>query len=736
MASNLVNLNQFKSNNPLQSQAAAQKFLIEDAQRVRSAIAKNESDFNYNLDQPWERFQQAYPETTFKNKEEFDNFKNTYDPSRPGFQEYVQAYGPKEAMKILNRTGISAMWLGKDADEVREFDVSTAEWNPEMGGFDIQLRVADKKNNRSFTAPITRFGKKVKDLFTGGGSEAVEQEQITTLPIAAFENMLQGGKYAVDRYLGVGGTENLKGRQQGWENTSKAQELNQLSFFDTGAEERGKREDWLFSLGNELVTDLGGGQETPSPTDTQQPTTETAAPVGEVQTISQEAIDLGKQTFGLREGDKGILRKPKDVKAFNDAVGPDFYLSPNFQFTEEQEASLTPADKERILGRLKEKSDGNINISLAQIELQTKAAVQDINKQPGVTTDEVKAKKDVADFYSTFRSDLSSIFKANQSLYEEYKADPEAFANKYKNNINAIKGTPVSSTTKKELIEGSPFKLNDKDLNALNAAIKNNNLTEFTRILDKLTQNKDVPEAQQQRIVNFLGQSKNFVRTSKQRDLNHHIVLDMWASLPPDQRAAYGDYLMRFSETGYLTFEGVEQARKLSAERRAVAAAQKPGPMSDVTRGFQDLIGQMDPGVFDFDTQGAGVAEQIRGLQNQIQTQRDLVAFTDAAGTYLKRLVEAKGQPGFFDELLSFGQAKGPAPASFSLKPDVVAFDSDNNVTNDPEKAAYFAPMDPGGKAMRGSAITKQQILEIAGAPAIPLLMAVSTQNMKFRGQG
>ena len=103
MASNLVNLNQFKSNNRLQSQAAAEKFLTGDAQRVRSAIAKNESDFNYNLDQPWERFQQAYPETTFKNEEEFSTFKNTYDPSRPGFQEYVQAYGPKEAMRILRK---------------------------------------------------------------------------------------------------------------------------------------------------------------------------------------------------------------------------------------------------------------------------------------------------------------------------------------------------------------------------------------------------------------------------------------------------------------------------------------------------------------------------------------------------------------------------------------------------------------------------------------------------------
>jgi len=245
-----------------------------------------------------------------------------------------------------------------------------------------------------------------------------------------------------------------------------------------------------------------------------------------------------------------------------------------------------------------------------------------------------------------------------------------------------------------------------------------------------------VPEAQQQKIVKFLGQANNFVRTGNQRKLNHAIVLDMWASLNPQERNTYASSLMRFAETGYLTFEGVEQARKMSAEQRAVAAAQKPGPMSDVTKGFQGLVEQMDPGVFDFATQGAGIGEQLRFLSNRIQDERDLTAFTDAAGTYLKRLVEAEGQPGFFDELLSFGQAKGPAAASLSLKPDVVAFDSDNNVTNDPAKAAYFAPMDSGGKAIRGSAITKNQILEIAGAPAIPLLMAVSTQNMKFRGQG
>jgi len=724
MASNLVNLSQFKSNNPLQTYTAAQQYIEGDAKKVRAAIGKNENEFNYNLQQPWESFKQAYPETTFQDAEEYQTFKDNYDPNKPMWGDFLKAYGQTEAIKILNRTGISPMWLGADANEVREFDLNTAKWNPEINEFEVFARVADKQNNRSFTAPITRFGKKVKDLFTGGGKEAVEQEAIDSLPISAFENMYQGAKYATGRYLEDTGMEYLAGNP-------KAKELEQLNFFDTSAPARGEREDWLFSLGTELITDLSGVQQTPSPTDAPQtPSTETVTPTSQ---LSPE--DLAKVQYSGR----GSLPRRQDM-----SEGLKNYIYPGtgapFGMNQEEFESDKYSDAQRSLmvESAKKLSAKNIQEAIAFSLDPYFGPIDDIKATYGKrSVEESETRKNTKEAYTNVLTEkvLTDAFTINPKKFQEFQADPVAFANKYKNNISALKGTPVSPKQSTEISEGSPFKLNEKDLTGLNDAIKNNNLSAFTSILNTLTKDKDVPEAQQQKIVKFLGQANNFVRTGNQRKLNHAIVLDMWASLNPQERNTYASSLMRFAETGYLTFEGVEQARKMSAEQRAVAAAQKPGPMSDVTKGFQGFIDQMASPDFDFTTQ-AGIGEQIRALSNQIQTEKDLVAFTDAAGVYLKRLVEAEGQPGFFDELLSFGQAKGPAAASFSLKPDVVAFDKADNVTNDPAKAAYFAPMDSGGKAIRGSAITKDQVLEIAGAPAIPLLMAVSTQNMKFRGQG
>lgn len=711
-------LPQTKSKNPFETYKATRAIRDDYAQTVSSRISRVESNFNDSLQLPWETFKQQNPNTLFADANEYQEFKNNYDYRKPSVVDFVQAYGQAEGLNTaLNVTGIAPAWLGASADEVRELDINTAKWNPEANGFDLQVRVADKKNNRSYTAPLTRFGETVKSLFGMGGDKAVEEAEIKTIDLVTLDKMYQGFKIGTQDILKDPGFENLQGNPN-------AESSKKLSFFDSSAPARGQKEDWLLSEATDVVSSLaGGGQETPSSTDTQQPTTETAAaPVGEVQTLSQEVIDLGKQTFGLREGDKGILRKPKDVKAFNDAVGPDFYLSPNFQFTEEQEASLTPADKERILGRLKEKSDGNINISLAQIELQTKAAVQDINKQPGVTTDEVKAKKDVADFYSTFRSDLSSIFKANQSLYEEYKADPEAFANKYKNNINAIKGTPVSSTDKKELIEGSPFKLNDKDLNALNNAIKTNNLTEFTNILDRLTKGGEVSEEQQQRIVSFLGKTNNFVRTTGQRQLNQSLVMDMWASMGPEMHDKYAPALLRYAETGYLTFEGLEQQRKIAADQKSIE-------LSPVGTKLLNLVPTFTSPDYQFNPRDA---EQIAAFGQQIgNNQKDYEALLSTSGIYLKRAIEEKGSPGLLQRVLSFGQAKGPAASGFTLGPNVVALDAQNNYTDDPAAADKFRVRDPGGRGFVGGVITKNELLDLIGPEGIAMLMGVSAENAK-----
>jgi hypothetical protein len=729
----LVDLPQFKSKNPLASYAAAEKFVEGDAQRVRAAIGQNENQFNDALNQPWESFQQQFPETTFRNQQEYDTFKNQYDPRQPKWADFATAYGPTEAMKVLNRTGISAMWLGADADEVREFDINTAKWNPDEGGFDVFARVSDKKNKRSFTAPLLRFGKKVKDVFTGGGDEAVEQESLATLPLSAFENMYQGAKYATSRYLGDPGIELLQANP-------KAKEIEKLTFFDTSAPARGEREDWLFSLGTQLVTDLGGEQPTPT---TEEPTTATTPTTP---TPYQPNLELGLTSEDYRvladtQADFKLSEdKQKALESYIFVPGTRPFNMSEEEFNSEK---YSQRDREkRLPAAANIKTMQNINRiireTLDPIEgVREGFSGESVARALGMPSDKPRTAEEQAnvdEISNIYSNDgvlspskvLREAFKINPNAMLEFQSDPIAFANKYKNNVNALKGTPVSPTQSKELIEGSPFKLNNKDLNELNTAIKNNDLTGFTNILNRLTKEGTVPEAQQQKIVDFLGRSNNFVRTGNQRNLNHAIVMDMWSSLTPTQRNTYAGSLIRFAETGYLTFEGVEQQRKLTSD--ALSAQQDTMELSGIGKDLLGLIPTFTDPNYQLNPRDA---EQIAAFGQQISNEKDYQALLSTSGIYLKRAIEEKGSPGLLQRVLSFGQAKGPAASGFTLGPNVVALDAQNNYTDDPAAADKFRVRDPGGRGFRGGVITKNELLDLIGPEGIAMLMGVSAENAK-----
>jgi hypothetical protein len=319
---------------------------------------------------------------------------------------------------------------------------------------------------------------------------------------------------------------------------------------------------------------------------------------------------------------------------------------------------------------------------------------------------------------------LNDAFRINPNLLSEFQADPIAFADKYKNNLNLLSGKPATTKETTEVTKDSPFKISKEDLSALQEARKNNNLTAYTEILNRIAGNTDISDAQQQKVVDFLGQANNFIRVKNdsQSRAAQNIVLDMWASMSVEQRASYGGALMRFAETGYLTFEGVEQQRKIQKDiedRRTEDKLSKQG------QDLLDLIPTFSSPDYEFN---ARTAEEIASLGNQITGQKDYQAFLDTAGVFLKRAIEAKGQPGLLDRFLSFGTVKGPADSGFTLGPNIIGVDENENYTDEAGAVEKFVVISPGGRDERVE-IPKNILVDALGPQGIALLMGVSAQN-------
>jgi len=730
-----------RNRNPVQALAAGTAYRDEQVAISKTAISRQESKLNDEVRKPFDRFIQDNPDSLLKDENAYNQFKATYDDRTPKASDYISVYGQQKGIdSALNFTNIAPAWLGSDVDEVRELDVSTAKYNPDaldgVGGIDMQIRVADKKNNRSFTAPFTFFGRKVKELFAKEGEKGVEENTIKTLPLQTLDDMYDGYKEKIGILSKDPGIERLQ--------RPSYTEARDLTFFDTSAGARGQREDYLFNLAGGLESSLAGSDT--EPTEGPQEGAEPATSIVPTQKLSEEQINfvLGNRgSFLAQRGKSGRTFKnealPEELRNYVQTKGaPPFGITPE-EFNSDK---YSQDQRNRLLGRSKNLSDNNIFTAITAAVDPFFGPIDALKAQFGKrSTEDLEKRKEMQNVYKNGgvlnKQVLKDAFEINPNLLPEFQADPIAFADKYKNNLNLLSGTPVTTKQTAEVTKDSPFKVSKEDLNALQEARKNNNLTVYTEILNRIAGNTDIPDAQQQKVVDFLGQVNNFIRVKNdsQSRAAQNIVLDMWASMSVEQRASYSGALMRFAETGYLTFEGVEQQRKIQKD---IADNQpdedKLSQIGSDLLGFGDDFSSAD---YEFN---AADAEKIASRGQQLVGQRDYQAFLSTAGIFLKRAIEQKGQPGLLDRFLAFGQARGPAASGFTLGPNVIAVDAQNNYTDDVSAASSFVIISPGGRDERGAEISKNELLEVLGPEGISLLMGVSAENAKrnpdLRGGG
>lgn len=707
----------------------AQDYILNRTREVGTQISRETTRLNQELNKSYADFIQDNPNSLLKTEQDFEAYKAKYNPGdvQDRFQAYFDVYGPQGGVeRAFNYTGIAPIWFGANQKETREFDPSSVRYNPETGGFEAQLRIADKEKNRSFTAPITAAGRKVAQLFGFGGKEAVEENTFQELPIEALEKMYIEANDFVGQKIGDGGQ--IRALQT--PNTNNV--LNRYAF-DTSEEGRSAKEKFLLDASGFEAGLVTEGEEPPQqeePVDLDPST----------QTVNQIAIDIAKRTYGIdSKKDTALVRRPSEVKELRDALGEDFYLEPNFEFSEEDKQRLSADDKELVIKRLQEQSNANIAGALAQVKGAAIKNARDIRQVPGASTEEITQAATVNDFYQSNGKELNKIFAARPSLYDEFKADSNAFALKYSNpeEFNKINASSIPQKEKNDVAKNSSITVSASDRKELREAINAKDSEKVGEILERLSQGQTVPQEQQERIVSLLTKTSGYFNVgtkpnSFDEKFTDSLMLDIYASVPADQRTdAFRAKLALFKETGYFDLSGVEQQRKLDVERRQARSSIKDKVVDD----FKGLVTEMSQPDFNINER-IDIGQEIRMLSNQIETPADMRAFTDTVGIYLKKFFAEKGKPTWVDRILSFGQAKGPASASLSLKPNIQIWDAQYNRTNDPDKAAYFAPMDEGGKAIRGNAVAINTVLEGPGAPAIPLLIELGIQKNKFNMSG
>jgi hypothetical protein len=309
---------------------------------------------------------------------------------------------------------------------------------------------------------------------------------------------------------------------------------------------------------------------------------------------------------------------------------------------------------------------------------------------------------------------LEEIFNANPALVQQFKEDPIAFALEYKENPNDFVGEKVPAAKINEAIKDSPFSFKQADSEKILTAVKNGNVQEYadvlTELADKYIGNKEVPQEFQQKIVSLLTGANNFIANSKQRRLDQHIMVGMWATLNDDLRKTYAPYIMRFAETGRFQFEDITVANQTATveTNRINALANQTNSMkiSDAGKNLNKIRDKMQEKGYKFS------AKDISGVISYINQAAiggnliDLQAGRDALGEGMKQWV-GRQKKGWWNSIISnfpiFGTGGTDTPNSaFATQPDLLAYTEDHKlVTREDQEVGYFMRTAPGNPQIK-----------------------------------
>lgn len=703
-----------------QTDRLVQQQVQQDIQKQNDRLAT----YEMNLLNDLKRFeQQGGPEPA--DLPEYQNWKQTFNPNRPTPKDYIYVYGKEEGIQKLNELGFgqAILGMGKQLDPLNSYINEEGELVP-------YVRVADADQGRFYSAPFTVDGRKFSEVAEEFGTGRMPDDEELAIDLKSLDPVFT--KYKTDVYQRPQ-TEaffEAAGYDQkiDWFSPEARTQIQGL----LSSEGMLQAQDVQATQDLEAAgapTEVVGGEPTPSPTTTSAPV---FGSVEEFKTQFNKVDPQQRPSSGVLGVPTGTLTGKLNLSRL-EGVDTSNYLKDSsthpLNFSDADWNNMTPNEQANAIKLENQIHQSNLN-----------NAIREGRKQ----IDRPENLEKVKNYYKTNESKLKTSFEKDQKLFEEFNANPYEFAKKYSQmNQNEVFGKPVAPKDVKSLQQETVVpstKLDNKTVASIMTAAENQDIVAFTKGIEDLIAGGKLSETGQQTLASVLQQyNNNLQRANDSTKLA--IVGDMAASLSPDSLRQFMPYMMRFAQTGKLSFEqdqlALDQAKLLQDQYEFATTQQQKGIeetkiSGDITK-LIDELAPIDPA----ELTGKGYGQRLSSALNRAVrsgSTSDQANAEDALNIYVSKAVQNLSDQSFWNNNPITGWMFRDVPArELQLPPEVRAFDAqDNEITNieGANNISYFRNVGVGDE-VAGNKITRSQLDKAFGVDMSQILFYQSLMGRK-----
>ena len=703
---------------------AIQKEVQQDIQKQNDRLATYETNLNTRLLE-FDRAGGPSPDTGFtaEDREKYDNWRNTYNPDNPTPEDFIFVYGKEEGIQKLNELGFgqAILGMGKQLDPLNSYINEEGELVP-------YVRVADADQGRFYSAPFTVDGRKFSEVAEEFGLGRMPDNEELAIDLKNLSPVFS--KYKADVYK-------RPQLESFFDAVGALQDTPKVNWFEPSA-----RTDILPILESEGMlqaqqaqdaedleaagapTEVVGGEPQP-----RTPTFESNPVFGSVEEFKSQY----KTFTPIREGKFDSQIEP--VTMVSDEIKQKYptYV-PNkdthaLNFSDADWENMTVAEQNNAIKY--EKALQNETVSTVM-----RNADKVINQPQNLGK--------VKNYYKTERERLKNSFMQDPQLYEEFNADPYGFVKKYSGvNQVVLNGKTVAPSDVKSLQQETVVpstKLDKKTVGSLMEAVNSGDIVAFRDGVQTLIGDERLSETGQQKLAGLLQKYNNNLKRST-NEIRLSIVGDMAASLSDDNLQLFMPYLMRFAETGRLSFEGDkvanDQAKILLDQRKqAFTETRTRVDEGEISKDAVDVfeeIAKIDPA----ELTGKGYGQRVSNVLNRAVkggSELDRSNAQDALNIYLSKAVQNLSDQSFWNTNPVTGWMFRDVPArELQLPPEVRAFDDEDNpitTLEDANKISYFRNVGVGDEVV-GNKINRSKLDRAFGVDMSQMLFYQSLIGRK-----
>jgi len=707
---------------------AIQKQVQQDIQKQNDRLAKYEVDLNTRLLE-FDKAGGPSPETGFtaEDREKYDNWRNTYNPDNPTPEDFIYVYGKEEGIQKLNELGFgqAILGMGKQLDPLNSYINEEGELVP-------YVRVADAEQGRFYSAPFTVDGRKFSEVAEEFGPGRMPDNEELAIDLKSLSPVFS--KYKADVYK-------RPQMESFFDAVGALQDTPKVNWFEPSA-----RTDILPILESEGMLQAQQAQDTQdleaagAPTEVvggepqpRTPTFESNPVFGSVEEFKRQYKTFKPIVEGFQDRKFGTQVEPP--VRIPDEIRQKY---PTYIANSSTHAlNFSDADWENM-------TTEEQNNAIKYEKTLQKETLGTIMKNADKVINQPQNLSKVKNWYKTERDRLTKSFMQDPQLYEEFNADPYGFAKKYSEmNQNDLNGKPVAPKDIKSIQQETVVpstKLDKKTVGSLMEAVNSGDIVAFRNGIQTLIGDERLSETGQQKLAGLLQKYNNNLKRST-NEIRLSIVGDMAASLSDDNLQLFMPYMMRFAQTGKLSFEqdqlALDQAKLLQDQYEfAITQQQKEIEETKISGDITDLIKEISP-IDPAELTGKGYGQRLSSALNRAVrsgSTSDQANAEDALNIYVSKAVQNLSDQSFWNNNPITGWMFRDVPArELQLPPEVRAFDAQNNEITNIEGAnniSYFRNVGVGDE-VAGNKITRSQLDKAFGVDMSQILFYQSLMGRK-----